>query len=98
MVYVWKWHTSLWLSFLSPELSHMATLQGRLRIVLNCVVRKKDGTRYIETQVYGKLSKWKKIKTIINSRKNKQLYKERNKIKMITANIYCVLTRYQVLF
>lgn len=93
MVCVWKWHTSLGLSFLPPELSHMATLQGRLRIVLNCVFRKKkDGTRYIETQVYGKLSKWKKIKTIINSRKSKQLYKEKNKIEMLTANVCCVLT------
>lgn len=37
----------------------------------------------------------KKVKTIINSRKNKQLYKEGNKIKMVMANIYCVLyTKY----
>lgn len=32
---------------------------GRLRIVLSCVFRKKDGTGNIETQVYGTLSKQK---------------------------------------
>ena len=59
MVHIWKRHISLWLSFLWPESRHMATVNRRLRIVLNYVFRKKNNTRYIEAQVYWKLSKWK---------------------------------------
>lgn len=72
MVHVWKWDTSPWVSFLWPELSFMATLQGRLGIVVNSVLRKKHRTRYTETQVDGKLRECKEVKAVINSRKNKQ--------------------------
>lgn len=56
----WKWHKSLCLSFLCPELIHMVTLQGSLGIVFHRVLRKKGSPGYTDTEVYGELSEWKK--------------------------------------
>lgn len=62
---------------------------ARLGIVLNCVLREKDSTRYIETEVYGKLS-GKNVKQLLTLGKTDSC--TRKVIKIVTiADIYCVL-------